>query len=268
MPIIFRSTPVTEPFTFESIGKDWEQDHVTRPGGYPFYHYLQTEKGAGKIETSSGSYILRKNEGLLIAPFIRHSYEKYDSLWFTKFASFTGTAERSIPQIMGNRQVVPVGSARGAQIVGLIDDCVAMYDALPFNSRQLSVNCYAILINIADSTAIRSPSDEPLYQNYVLPVIKEIERNFSMPLTVETLSRGVFVTPQYLTRLFRRYLNCSTYEYLTSFRISKAKELLITCPRLEIQDIALRTGFSDSSHFIAVFKKAVGATPLEFRRQN
>ena len=169
---------------------------------------------------------------------------------------------------MGNRQVVPVGSARGAQIAGLIDDCVAMYDALPFNSRHLSVNCYAILINIADSTAIRSPSDEPLYQNYVLPVIKEIERNFSMPLTVETLSRGVFVTPQYLTRLFRRYLNCSTYEYLTSFRISKAKELLITCPRLEIQDIALRTGFSDSSHFIAVFKKAVGATPLEFRRQN
>ena len=169
---------------------------------------------------------------------------------------------------MGNRQVVPVGSARGAQIAGLIDDCVAMYDALPFNSRQLSVNCYAILINIADSTAIRSPSDEPLYQNYVLPVIKEIERHYYMELTVDGLSGLVYITPQYLSRLFRRFLNCSTYEYLTSFRLSKAKELLITDVRLEVQEIARMTGFSDTSHFIAVFKKIAGVTPLEFRKLN
>ena len=51
MRVIFRSIPVTEPFTYESIGKDWTQDHVSRPGGYPFYHYLLTVKGAGRIET-------------------------------------------------------------------------------------------------------------------------------------------------------------------------------------------------------------------------
>ena len=82
------------------------------------------------------------------------------------------------------------------------------------------------------------------------------------------LGRKVFITPQYLTRLFHRYLNCSVYEYLTAYRISKAKELLIINPHLEIQDVARRTGFTDSSHFIAVFKKAVGTTPLEFRRMN
>ena len=98
--------------------------------------------------------------------------------------------------------------------------------------------------------------------------MKEIESSYFLPLTIEKLSRQVFITPQYLSRLFRRYLNCSAYEYLTSYRLSKAKELLITAPRLEIQEIARRTGFTDSSHFIAVFKKAVGVTPLEFRRLN
>ena len=92
--------------------------------------------------------------------------------------------------------------------------------------------------------------------------------NYSLPLSVETMSRKVYVTPQYLSRLFRRYLNCSTYEYLTSYRIGKAKELLITSPSLEIKEIAHRTGFSDPSHFIAIFRKAVGVTPLEFRRLN
>lgn len=268
MNVVFRSVPVTEPFTFESLGKNWEQDPVTRLGGYPFYHYLQTERGAGKVETASGTYTLHKDEGLLIAPFIRHSYNKSDNIWSVKFATFTGTAERSIPQIMRNRQVIPVGAVQGVQIARLIDDSIAMYSTHPVDGKRLSVNCYAVLVNIADTTHTANPADAPLYKNYVLPVIKEIERSFSLPLTVPDLGRKVFITPQYLTRLFHRYLNCSVYEYLTAYRISKAKELLIINPHLEIQDVARRTGFTDSSHFIAVFKKAVGTTPLEFRRMN
>lgn len=153
MPIIFCSTPVTEPFTFESIGKNWEQDHVTRPGGYPFYHYLQTEKGCGKVKTAAGSFDLHENEGLLMAPFIRHSYKRCEELWFTRFAAFSGTAERSIPHIMGNRQVIHVGSGQGRLISELIDDCMEMYGQHPLDRKQLSIKCYAMLMNIADSTS-------------------------------------------------------------------------------------------------------------------
>ena len=60
----------------------------------------------------------------------------------------------------------------------------------------------------------------------------------------------------------------STVEYLISFRISKAKELLITEPRTEIQAVAHRTGFTDASHFIATFRRITKITPAEFRRQN
>ena len=50
MPIYFRNTPVTEPFTFDSIGNNWIQDQMNRPKGYPKYHYLQTEKGRGILK--------------------------------------------------------------------------------------------------------------------------------------------------------------------------------------------------------------------------
>jgi len=84
-------------------------------------------------------------------------------------------------------------------------------------------------------------------------------------LTAAELSRKVYVTPQYLSRLFGRFLGCSVYEYLTSYRITKAKELLFNNPRMEIQIIAGRVGFEDASHFIAMFKKMTGVTPVEFR---
>lgn len=269
MPIIFRSTPVTEPFMFESIGNHWMQDRVSRPGGFPFYHYLQTEEGTGRVDTDAGAQLLREGEGLLIAPFIRHSYESEGGgKWRVKFAAFTGTAERSIPQVMANRPLIFTDCTRGSEIGRLIDSSISLLASSPSDAMRLSVNCYAVLLNIADSSRIASQTEDRIYRDYVLPVIKEIENHYPLPLTVEELSRQVFITPQYLTRLFRRYLNCSAYEYLTSFRISKAKELLITAPRLEVQEIARRTGFTDASHFICVFKKAVGETPLGFRRMN
>ncbi|MFQ7551269.1 MAG: helix-turn-helix domain-containing protein [Blautia marasmi] len=85
---------------------------------------------------------------------------------------------------------------------------------------------------------------------------------------MQELSRQVFISPQYLSRLFNRFLGCSAYEYLTIYRINKAKEYLLINPRMEVQDIAHKVGFTDSSHFISVFRKMTGITPLGFRNLN
>ena len=73
--------------------------------------------------------------------------------------------------------------------------------------------------------------------------------------------------PQYLSRLFVRYLGCSVYEYLTNYRITKAKELLLMRRDRKIQEISHDVGYTDSSHFIVMFKKLTGMTPTQFRRQ-
>ena len=268
MSIIFRNTPGSEPFTFDSLGNGWQQDRVIRPGGYPYYHYIQTETGAGKIEIDGRHYILKEQEGMLIAPFVRHSYEKTTDEWYTLFATFTGTVENALPQMLGNRRFILTGSDQGKRIADLVSDCLDIYSASPVDEASLSVECYRLLVYFTERSSAEQTAEDPLYQRYVDPVIREIEINYSLALTVEELSRMVFITPQYLSRLFRRFLGCSTYEYLTSCRIGKAKQLLITNPRLEIQDIARKTGFSDASHFIAVFKKMTGFTPMEFRRMN
>lgn len=268
MTVIFRSVPVDVPFTFESVGTEWEQPHVVRPEGYPYYHYLQTEKGCGRIETSVGSFVLHEDEGLLLAPHIRHSYAKEGAVWHTKFASFTGTLESSIPGIVGSRSAIRIDREQGRKIAEMIGECAELCAASPYKKELLSVSCYRMLLEFAGGSHAHSLTDDPVYQNYVAPVIKEIEKRYAEPLTAAGLSSLVFITPQYLSRLFRKYMNCSTVEYLISFRISKAKEMLITEPRTEIQAVAHRTGFTDASHFIATFRRSTGITPAEFRRQN
>lgn len=268
MPIIFRSTPVSDPFTFESIGKHWDQDHISRPKGFPFYHYLQTEKGAGIVHVNGKDYTLSQNEGILLAPFIRHSYEKTGDVWITRFISFTGTIVSSIPALLGNRSVISVGADQGIRLSSLIDTCIECCGPGPADSEKLTVECYRFLLSLSGCVSSHSIEDDPLYRRYIVPVLKEIEQNYFLELTAADLSRLVYVTPQYLSRLFRRFLNCSTYEYLTSYRISKAKELLISNPHMDIRSVALNTGYTDASHFIVIFKKLTGVTPLEFRRLN
>ncbi len=268
MPIHYRNFPIREPFTFDSIGCHWSQDRVIRPNGYPLYHYLQTEQGRGIMKAQGSEYILNEGEGILISPFLHHSYAKDTEEWLTAFATFTGTIDSSIDKIIGNRPLILIEKEQGAMIGTLISDIMEHWDTLSSDTHTLSLRCYDLLMHFTNSTHTRALTDEPLYQRYVVPIIKEIETNYSTELTVQGLSQKVYVTPQYLSRLFRRFLGCSVYEYLTIHRINKAREFLVLNPCMEVQQIAHETGFSDTSHFIAMFKKTVGVTPLEYRRLN
>lgn len=287
MSLYFRSTLTNEPFVFDTMGNHWVQERVIRPNGYPLYHYLQTEKGVGKIEIQGRSYLLHEGEGVLIAPFIRHAYLAELKGWTTLFVTVAGSMESSISGMLGNRSVIFVEKEQGEQIEALISRILKKYGnsmqsveefktnyrhtfdthqpASIYAAKELSVDCYRFLMHFVDGVYNGDLRNEPLYQRYVAPIIKEIETSYSEKLTVGELSKKVYITPQYLSRLFGRFLGCSAYEYLTSYRITKAKEMLITNPRMEIGDIAGCVGFEDASHFIAMFKKMIGVTPLEFR---
>ena len=124
MPIYFRSTPVSAPYMFDSIGNHWLEEATCRPEGYPHYHYLQTESGCGEIEIQGKIYELQENEGFLIAPSIPHSYKRKSDTWFTLFATFTGTLEASIPSLLQNRSVIWTDSSQSLVIADQIASCV------------------------------------------------------------------------------------------------------------------------------------------------
>lgn len=266
MSIYFRNTPVSAPFIFESLGNHWKQDTVLRPGGYPYYHYLQTEKGCGRIEVQGENYSLGANEGILIAPNVPHSYHRDSTTWITMFATFTGTLAGSIPSMTENHDVIFIEKEQGEHIQKLISNALRKYHQPSPDLKSLSSDCYSLLLNFSDCAASPKIQENPLYQRYVVPVIKEIETNYQLELTAAELSQSVFVSPQYLSRIFRRFFGCSVYEYVTMYRISRARELLLSNPHMKIQDIAGAVGFSDASHFIAMFRKITGITPLDFRK--
>lgn len=79
------------------------------------------------------------------------------------------------------------------------------------------------------------------------------------------LAEMFYLSPSYLSKLFRREAGVSLIDYIQTERIELAKELL-RYSDYAISDIAVRTGYPSFSHFSKQFRKFVGCTPGEYRK--
>ena len=86
-------------------------------------------------------------------------------------------------------------------------------------------------------------------------------------LSVEDVAQAFHISGTHLRRLFRTELGVTPSDYLASLRLDLAKKLLLTHPELSVSAIAENCGYSSVYYFSAAFRKAVGMTPSEFRRE-
>ena len=83
---------------------------------------------------------------------------------------------------------------------------------------------------------------------------------------LDDLSIRFNVSKYTLSREFSKYFGISPIEYLIRKRIKIAKELLVDT-NYTISEVSLRIGIFNTTHFINLFKKHTGITPLPYRKQ-
>ena len=266
MPIFFTASAPGTPLALDSFGNHWHQEMITRPQGFPLYHWLFTESGCGELTLEHQKFTLEKGQSVLIAPRRPHAYTGKAPGWMTAFATFNGSLAPFIPNIIGEAPLILAPESYSLYFKNWIDRIVSRYQNQQLTAPALSNECYDFLLHFSSLYNMDDHSSHPLYIQYVAPVVQQIETYYGTELTVTEMAKMVYVSPQYLNRLFQRFTGSTVYTYLTSYRITKAKELIIGCPKLTIQQIHSQVGFVNVSHFIAVFKKSTGYTPLQFRK--
>jgi len=98
----------------------------------------------------------------------------------------------------------------------------------------------------------------------VKAAINFIEKNYNKNITLESVAKEVYVTPAYLSILFKRELKINFVDYLHKIRIQKAQELLKN-QNLKTYQVANMVGFTDEKYFSQLFKKYTGLTPTQYR---
>lgn len=93
-----------------------------------------------------------------------------------------------------------------------------------------------------------------------------INSNLAKPLTVDGLASMFYVSPDHLTRLFRKKHGKTIINYITEKRLQLALELLRQ-GRLPLNVVSATVGYMDYSYFARIFKKRFGMTPGEFQQR-
>ena len=92
-----------------------------------------------------------------------------------------------------------------------------------------------------------------------------IREHYRENLTLDLVSKNVYISSYYLSHLFKEELDITFVEYLTKIRIEMAKKRLKN-QDLSIMDIASEVGYDDSSYFSKVFKRNTGLSPSQYRK--
>lgn len=94
---------------------------------------------------------------------------------------------------------------------------------------------------------------------------KIINSNLDKDITMAFIADKLSITSNYLSKLFKQITGEGCKDYIVRKRIEKAKILLETTS-ISVGEIAYMTGYNDANYFSAVFKKQIGSTPSEFRK--
>lgn len=91
-----------------------------------------------------------------------------------------------------------------------------------------------------------------------------LQQNYQRTVTRESTAAEFGITPNHLSRLFRKQGSMTFHDYLAYVRVDRAKYLLKSY-RMRVEEVAWQCGFADAAHFCRVFKRLTKRTPTDYR---
>lgn len=132
-----------------------------------------------------------------------------------------------------------------------------------FQTRNLLSEIWLLLLQVLESTQLKAAPTKN--QDRMLTMMTFIQEHYAEKLTLEDIANSAAVSTRECLRCFRAAIRQSPMEYLIDYRIQAACRLLEKTG-LSITEIAMETGWGNSSYFSKMFRRACGKTPNEYRK--
>ena len=97
--------------------------------------------------------------------------------------------------------------------------------------------------------------------------VKYIKKNFMQAISLSAMAKLYSVSPEHLSRIFKKETGFGFNEFITLVRLQRAEAMLKNENGKTISEIAYACGFNDSNYFSDKFKKAYGTVPSEVKKK-
>jgi AraC-like DNA-binding protein len=129
---------------------------------------------------------------------------------------------------------------------------------------RLNFEPYHVIGDPTPVTSKRQATDALAYRG-VVKICDYIVENFRNEIHSSDIAASVDMHPKYAMTMFKQSTGMSLLEYLTLLRMSCAQALLLDSS-ITILEVAMESGFGTVGAFSQAFKKLLGKSPSEYRR--
>lgn len=249
------------------------------------FELIYLMKGELQAGTDSSRFLLKEGDALLINSNVLHSGQakapgacSYCSFVFHE-SLISGQAE----SVLSQKYVRPFLTCRcipGIHFQSCIPwqkeaaDCVrSAYLAYKkeetgyeFLVRNLLSHLWYLMVTHLEPMWREKGSGEDTSAFRIKAMMQYVQDHFQENIELKQLADTVSISERECLRCFQKSLGVSPIQYLMKYRVSVAASLL-KGTALTISDISSRSGFDSPSYFTVIFKRFMGITPTQYRKQ-
>ena len=248
------------------------------PPNYTYNHKVPNEyhlhfvlEGKGRLEIDGALYHIQKEEIFLIPKDIPMQYfadseDPWEYIWVTFDGAFAETY-LGYAGITANHPVMTSTIPTKAYIplIEKILDTNELTFANEIKRVGYLFEILSLLIEVQNAGKREKNQYDYSSDTYVEYAISYINNNYHH-IKVHDIANYIGINRSYLTAIFKKKLGISPQEYLVTFRLKKAAEML-TNTTMPIQDIAEKIGYENPLTFSKMFKQSYGLSPKHYRSE-
>ncbi len=228
------------------------------------FHYVISGKGVLVLDDKK--FQVSAGQGFLIPAKCKAYYEAdEEDPWEYTWIHVDGPRTLELFANAGVTHEIPIFYPNG--------DSTKLLDILNeiFEQSNRECYCYAKVYEFFDFLISHSKNrvlhDVDPRLAYVKSAINYIRLKYSEPIGIVDIAGACGLNRSYLTRVFKHATGYTPQEYLSSYRMKKATELLLESTE-SVSSIAFLVGYSDAFTFSKAFKRAKDVSPTEYRKSH
>lgn len=256
----------------------WEQcdpSHSFGPAARNHYLFHYCLSGTGTLFAQNGGkeaeeFQIKSGQGFMIFPHQVCMYiADHEIPWEYAWIEFDGLRVKEAVELAGLKPNQPVYKARYKDISETMKNeilyIVNHKEESPFH---LIGHLYLFIDGLVrSSTSARQSSGNRLRDFYIKEAFSFIEQNFQNNISVEDIAASCGLNRSYFGKIFHENMGKTPQEFLISYRMTKAAELL-KLTGLSVGDIGNAVGYPNQLHFSRAFKHIYGISPRQWRDEH
>lgn len=223
-------------------------------------------------------YTLKKGQVIVSNPGVYHK-ELFDSntncrelhIGLTNLSLFSNIKKNFID--VGSKNIITISKYKDEILKNcfeIIEEQKNHTQTSPFMLKSLVMKLLILLHRELNEDIANLNSKEFSFKSrekksLVESISKYLNENYTDDISLYTLSKNMYLSPVYISKIFKEITGDSPINYLILIRLSKAKELLEDS-KLSIKTIAKMVGYNDPYYFSKLYKKYYGISPNKVRK--